>query len=173
MTILDALLKISNEIEAQQTGLPYSTPYGPGAASPYVDYDNQIMSGNGSTSPDFENPGAEPRAWKYDATEGDMIQEWGEDHGIKPNGMEKIEVEKRCKKCHGDGCKVCNFIGFVKEKIKTTKSNPRVDGRILDQLRYNGPAWPHNRDFNNVREEPQTWQQMMNDKQFLGRPSMF
>lgn len=166
MNIIDALNNIAIEIRAQ---------YGPGYSSPWSDVHTEIFSKGPIRNPDADNPRGEPRGWQYSTVENDMIEEWGEDKGIKPNGVEEIIVDKRCPRCHGNGCVKCKFKGIIKDKVKMVKTNPRFDGRMKNQLRYDpyGKYWPWNRDYNNIREEVQTWDQLMADKEFLGRPSMF
>ena len=165
-----------NTLTAQQRA--YFSPYGPGYASPYSDSTSEISSMGPIRNPDSDHSHNEPRGWLYKSIENDLINEWGGDQGQKPNGMTKIKVEKICKQCKGQGCSKCNYKGRIKENVLKPKNSPKVDGRIRDQLRYKteeegGPYGSHNRDFNNLREEPQTWDQMMSDKMMLGKPSIY
>jgi hypothetical protein len=143
----------------------------PGVATPWdVGRDPIINNGpaaGGNRDSDSDNQASEPRGILYKTLEKDLIDLWGQDSPYRPNGMETVVKEKKCKNCRGKGCEQCHNTGIKVKRIKRPIVAPASDGQMREQLRYKdknegGPYGPWNRDFENQREAPYTFDEYMN-----------
>jgi len=140
MGLKKAFQIIANQIEAQYNGQGIATPWS----------ENNTFG----SDPEYDTE----RVINYkQKLQPSMTEEHGTDKGTKPNGSRKIKVEKPCKRCYGMNpqCEVCDGTGKIEKEEVHSKGNPKYDGRIRRQPRFNPKtdyskgnpgSWSHNRD---------------------------
>jgi hypothetical protein len=95
-----------------------------------------------------------------------FAEEWGTHKGNRAWGSDFFIAKKLCPDCNGykfvdknsdnkkEKCERCKGKGYIKVKYRYSKTNPELDGRLKQQLRYRGePYWPHNRDVVRTEKE--------------------
>lgn len=104
--------------------------------------------------------------WNRDM-EKDMVQEYGEDKGVKPSGTQVVVKKKLIK--NKDKKNKKKKYKYVKERI--TRSNPKFLGRYQKHFRRKSPqdksfgAWPQMRDEPILpRYQPTTWDEWVNER---------
>lgn len=96
-----------------------------------------------------------------------MVDEWGTDKGVKPNGTRLVRKKKKGKKIKNN-----KDLGFIDEFDRETLGEPKMIGRVQKHWRRKSPydkstgAWPHQNEilYNKLPSaEPETWDSYQNN----------